>query len=548
MYKIVDLFAGAGGLSLGFEMTKQFDIVAIVENNKNATQTYIKNHPGLKNYDDIMQINFKDILKEHGKIDVVIGGPPCQGFSNANRQKRRLINESNELVKRYVVAIKELEPDVFVMENVKTIASNKHSFCLTYNDQHHIRNRLGCKIYNRDVILYEGMRVRELTQLIKSNEFVNMVLLNEEQLYYLYNIYKKKNKIGKYLEKSINERIAKEILNCIGKNVIFPDWYNNIIRNTSEALQGLINTKECNSDMSNRLKLFWDVQRLFQGILELNAQAAVYEVLPGNDQIQVRMQSYIVIDFIKKSFEHLGYKINGNILNAADFGVPQCRERYIMIGIKKSSIKNKNVDLPSPLIANPKNYVTVKKAIADLERYPPSVGSMDEVIKKNYIPVINSFYRELVIEENSKIIRNHVCTDTSETALKRFEVIKQGENFHSLPNKYKTNYEDPGRTQNTIYKRLMYDQPSDTVVNVRKSMWIHPTLDRAISAREAARLQSFPDKYEFVGTKDSVYQQIGNAVPPILGRAVAEVVLDLLDCKQDFTRLAEIYDKYDKKK
>jgi DNA (cytosine-5)-methyltransferase 1 len=75
-------------------------------------------------------------------------------------------------------------------------------------------------------------------------------------------------------------------------------------------------------------------------------------------------------------------------------------------------------------------------------------------------------------------------------------------------------------------------------------MWIHPTQNRAISAREAARLQSFPDNYIFWGTKDSVYQQIGNAVPPLLGRAVAEVVLKLLGCKEEYEKLKDKFERY----
>ena len=77
--------------------------------------------------------------------------------------------------------------------------------------------------------------------------------------------------------------------------------------------------------------------------------------------------------------------------------------------------------------------------------------------------------------------------------------------------------------------RLKYDEPSGTVVNVRKSMWIHPVLDRAISIREAARLQTFPDSFVFEGTKDSQYQQIGNAVPPYLAKAIANSVIAVLD-------------------
>ena len=88
----------------------------------------------------------------------------------------------------------------------------------------------------------------------------------------------------------------------------------------------------------------------------------------------------------------------------------------------------------------------------------------------------------------------------------------------------KSTYSKPERTQNTIYLRLEPDAPSGTVVNVRKSMWIHPTLDRAVTVREAARLQSFPDYFEFVGTKDSQYQQVGNAVPPLFANVLAKKI------------------------
>ncbi|EQI84832.1 TPA: DNA cytosine methyltransferase, partial [Clostridioides difficile] len=149
MYNVIDLFAGAGGLSLGFEMTKKFNMVAFVEKNDNAAKTYLENHPSVKRYCDIKRLDFQDILNSVDKIDVVIGGPPCQGFSNANRQKRKIINGNNELVKLYVDAIDKLKPNVFVMENVKTISSNKHSFYLTKKDKNHIINNLKLNIYNK---------------------------------------------------------------------------------------------------------------------------------------------------------------------------------------------------------------------------------------------------------------------------------------------------------------------------------------------------------------------------------------------------------------
>ncbi|PET65082.1 hypothetical protein CN514_12450 [Bacillus sp. AFS001701] len=130
-----------------------------------------------------------------------------------------------------------------------------------------------------------------------------------------------------------------------------------------------------------------------------------------------------------------------------------------------------------------------------------------------------------------ELLFNHVITQTKSTALSRFKQLKPGQNFHDLEESFKTTYTDTSRTQNTIYKRLKFEEVSKTVVNVRKSMWIHPEIDRAISIREAARLQSFPDSYIFKGNKDSQYQQVGNAVPPLLARSVAESLLNDLGRK-----------------
>ena len=133
---------------------------------------------------------------------------------------------------------------------------------------------------------------------------------------------------------------------------------------------------------------------------------------------------------------------------------------------------------------------------------------------------------------NSETLRNHIITKTTETAMERFKALQQGQNFHALNDSLKSNtYTDVSRTQNTIYLRLNYDEPSGTVVNVRKSMWVHPTKDRAISVREAARLQTFPDSFVFCGTKDKQYQQVGNAVPPIMAKAIAKKIANVLNKK-----------------
>ena len=179
--------------------------------------------------------------------------------------------------------------------------------------------------------------------------------------------------------------------------------------------------------------------------------------------------------------------------------------------------------MPSPIL-NPENFYVVRDAIEDLEKLETSI-----LADAPGIPAGEKGSSTLAsLLCNRDIIFNHVITDTGETAKKRFEALGQGENFHNLDSTLKDTYSLPGRTQNTIYLRLQYDKPSGTVVNVRKSMWIHPTISRALSIREAARLQSFSDKFVFYGPKNSQYQQVGNAVPPLLGQAIAECLLEQL--------------------
>lgn len=107
-YTVVDLFSGAGGLSLGFLQTQKFDIKVAFENNPNMQETYRRNHPNVDVRGDVCAADYGEIQRQYGTIDVVIGGPPCQGFSNANRQKNHAISQNNMLVKQYIRAIREM--------------------------------------------------------------------------------------------------------------------------------------------------------------------------------------------------------------------------------------------------------------------------------------------------------------------------------------------------------------------------------------------------------------------------------------------------------
>ena len=517
MYKVIDLFAGAGGLSLGFEETNKFEVKAFVENNPNATKTYLRNNPGVTHYQDILKLDFNKVREEVGEIDLVIGGPPCQGFSNANRQRRKIINGSNELVKKYVEAVSVLKPKVFVMENVKAIASDKHFFCLTRKDSEYVQNKLGIRIHKEKLSLYSRQdHIKELFESVKNTTYREWVQIDESQLYVLKNLLSKANdseSLKKFIDKRTNRKVFEEVIFRI----------------------------QIAKEDESKLILFCDIQRLFIGINELEERKAIYDVkLQGND-ITIVLHAYIVMEFIKKSFDYLGYEVKGDVLNATNFGVPQSRERFILLGVERKFLNSRDIVLPEPIIVNESQYITVQNAIEDLITYEPTTGKMSATFTREMKLSRNKFLENIIYKDSNGKVYNHVTTETRETAKERFKLIRPGQNFHSLPEEHKKTYANPSRTQNTIYKRLDYNSPSDTVVNVRKSMWIHPILDRAVSAREAARLQSFPDYYEFIGTKDSVYQQIGNAVPPLLGRAIAEKVLDIFQPNVEHNELRKIY-------
>ena len=239
------------------------------------------------------------------------------------------------------------------------------------------------------------------------------------------------------------------------------------------------------------------------------------------------IQSFAVFDYLKSILgsPENAYDVKALILCAADYGAPQKRERFVVFGLRN----NFSQECPFPISTFKENeFRTVRDAIADLEDVRPLFDPSEDpggiiLTPKNDLGELAKTLRD------STVLRNHLITRTTDVALERFRALKQGENFHSLKNELKENtYSDASRTQNTIYLRLKYDEPSGTVVNVRKSMWIHPTLDRAISVREAARLQTFPDSFVFCGSKDQQYQQVGNAVPPILAKAIAEKLAEAL--------------------
>ena len=531
-YSVVDLFAGAGGLSLGFMQTGKYDIKVAFEREPYMQATYHRNHPNVELQGDVCGADYADIQRKYGAIDVVIGGPPCQGFSNANRQKNHAISQNNMLVKQYIRAVRELRPKAFVMENVSMLRSDVHRFYMEETDlniveEYQIPNK------NTPLHLLDAEFVFDgALEIVQNLDLLQQRLWPEKHYRELNIIYKgKKNidKMKKALEKHQHKLI--KIAQSYIENNTDSSW---IVQKSREAFQAIIDYFNGMLEADKICTLIEPaimIQRMLSKAKEIfdnHIHVDSYECTE-KDGLLANIRSFAVFDYLKgilTSGED-GYVIDSGVLCAADFGAPQKRNRFVIMGIKKSI--SEVVFLPSKKIKDG-HYKTVHDAIFDLEDVPPVYKLEDDKgIRLKHKDQLSSVAQQL---RDSDVLKNHIITQTTDVAMKRFKALHQGENFHSLKNSLKINtYTDIKRTQNTIYLRLNYDEPSGTVINVRKSMWIHPTLNRAISIREAARLQTFPDSFVFCGSKDKQYQQVGNAVPPIMAKAIAKQLAATLEKK-----------------
>lgn len=210
--------------------------------------------------------------------------------------------------------------------------------------------------------------------------------------------------------------------------------------------------------------------------------------------------------------ESMGYFVDCKVLSAQNFGVPQRRQRAIFL-----CCKSKKITLPD--IVSDK-VINVREAISDLSYLNSGEGKFES----DYIVEPQSEYQKMM-RKNSDKLYNHQATKHSEVALKKLKMIKPECGKECLPKELIGN-----QIFNTTWGRLKWDELSptidtrfDTPSNGTNS---HPELHRSITPREAARLQSFPDDFIFYGTKTQICKQIGNAVPPLMAKAIACKISD----------------------
>lgn len=340
--RVLDLFCGCGGISEGFDLAG-YDIIGGIDFNEDATKTFKHNFPKAEVLNiDISSISDEDIKKTFKKVDIIVGGPPCQGFSSANRWQKEQDDPRNKLFFQYLRFVDVLQPKVVLIENVRGLLTRDNGY-------------------------------------------------------------------------------AKE-----------------------------------------------RIETLLQG---------------------------------------MGYSVQMRVLCASNYGVPQNRNRAIIVGIKgKDSFSFENIKtLPK---------VTVDDAIGELYSFenlqPQQMSFSDEP---------STPYRKY-LRRSDNLLLDHEAIYPAEIVQKRISYVPQGGNWKDVPEHlWKTSRTN---RHSSAYKRLKQDEQSCTIdTGNAHSNYFHPLFNRIPSIRESARLQSFPDSFEFVGSRGSKYKQVGNAVPPLLAKAIA---------------------------
>lgn len=258
--------------------------------------------------------------------------------------------------------------------------------------------------------------------------------------------------------------------------------------------------------------------KLYLAVIEMVRQyqpkGFIIENVPG----MATLYEGQIKDEILKRFRNMGYNIECKILCAADYGVPQMRNRLIFMGVRKDI---GSPQFPEPMFT-PDNYRTCRDAISDL---PPRVDDFGEEVS-TYTAAPTTEYQKLM-RGNCTVLHNHVATAHTQMVKDTIALVPEGGNYKDLP---------PGwgesRKFNEAWTRYDGNKPSKTIDTGHRNHF-HYQYNRVPTIRENARLQSFPDDFVFTGTRTQQNRQVGNAVPPLLGQALGTMLLEIIEESQN---------------
>lgn len=264
----------------------------------------------------------------------------------------------------------------------------------------------------------------------------------------------------------------------------------------------------------------------------------------------------LVIDIIKEELRNLGYYVEHNILSATDYGVPQIRRRMVLIACKKHldnfyPIPTFTLETPSTNLFNEglQQCPSLWDAISDL----PEIEACEGAEVQEYTKEPENDYQRM-LRLNSQAVYNHTAMKHSKRMVERFKAIKWGESSADVPQELMPHKRNGNGELSTVAydqnNRRMYPfKPCHTIAASFYANFLHPYKNRNFTPREGARIQSFPDWYIFKGRAttpshsllrkegrlDEIhlcqYNQIGNAVPPLMAKAIAENIFNELNQK-----------------
>ena len=250
---------------------------------------------------------------------------------------------------------------------------------------------------------------------------------------------------------------------------------------------------------------------------QIQPKVFVMENVPG----LIRLFGGKVKEEVLSDFSAIGYRVKVQQLSSDDYGVPQQRKRVFFVGINEK-IFNENVEFVFPKPTHGvglKNVVTCKDAISDLDFVPDDV-SLGENIEYS-LPAINDYQRKMRI--GSSMIKNHSITIHKEQTKQIIAMVPDGGNYKDLPVELQST-----RKVNIAWTRMNSEKPCFTI-DTGHNHHFHYKENRVPTVRESARIQSFPDVFEFIGIKTSQLKQVGNAVPPLLAEAIAKQVIEVIE-------------------
>lgn len=264
--------------------------------------------------------------------------------------------------------------------------------------------------------------------------------------------------------------------------------------------------------MDDRANLFLQYKRILNII---QPKAFVFENVVGI----LSMDRGRLFTRVREEFENLGYTLKYKVLNAVDYGVPQYRERVILVGFQGEN----PFEYPAPTHGKGDGlipYVALKDAFADLPQLDSGESSTEYICDP-----CNAFLN--FVRDGSMSLTEHTAPKNGEHLLRIMRALGDGQSKEDLPEELR-----PKSGYPNTYAKLWWDRPSMTITRnfacPSSSRCIHPRDSRAMTIREGARLQSFPDTYKFYGSEGTKRLEIGNAVPPLLSMAVARRMLDAL--------------------